>query len=101
MAALPTPGPWHLEGVDRNGERIIAREGRRVASVAIRNGAAERDATAKLIAAAPKMRSLLQAAAEQLEEWAGSLAVDPDHEQGIVNGMREVAADYRALLADI
>lgn len=84
----PTPGPWEVDPVQ--GEFVMQ------AGTWVQIARVTRPADARVMAAAPEMRTNLEIVAEQLEAWAPEMD-DP----GIAEGMRIMAEDYRALLARI
>lgn len=93
-----TPGPWHVT----DGLHVDSEFGG-VAIVLGGKGAGKPDdetaPNARLIAKAPEMRSHLEVLPEQFDAWLDNLK-DGDID-GVLVGMRQVAADYRALLAEI
>jgi hypothetical protein len=67
--AKHTPGPWFIDGHDRNGQRIVRQEHMEIATCwhhCVQSIAEEMEANARLIAAAPELLEALQLVVDKL-----------------------------------
>lgn len=67
-----TPGPWTSEAGSNTGRRIIAPNAPKTRRVVAACGGKDREANARLIAAAPDMYEALKQAREWLSGWASA-----------------------------